>query len=104
MSRSKKRSPYFTDYGSRKVHKPLASRRFRKKVRQTLTPWKYTWNQVIIEKECYLGCECENFGYICPYQHFDLEPEFPHPKWMTNPYTVCDFRFYAPWDARAYRK
>jgi hypothetical protein len=69
-----KKRPYWTDYA--KGQKSWASRRFRKKVKQIL--------------------HLQAKG--------DDEPEFPHPKWMTNPATVCDFRFYAPWDARAYRK
>lgn len=86
--------------------KRWASRRFRKRVKQVLKPFRYSWNIYIVERECYLGCKCEDVGLgnLCLYQDYNIQPEFPHPKWMTDPVTVCDFRFYSPWDEGAYRK
>jgi hypothetical protein len=100
MSRSTKR-PYVSHAGTHES-KSLASRRFRRVVKQILSPWKYKY-YYRTESKCF-GCECEEWGHICPFIFYELEPEFPHSKWFTNPYDIRDFRFYSPLDEGAYRK
>lgn len=100
MSKSK-RQPYAVCPGAA-IQKRLASRRFRRRIRSILN----------LEKKGYLGQEEILIRYFLEWSedeeliHLmgDDEPEFPHPKWMTNPYTVRDFRFYSPRDKREYRK
>lgn len=91
MSRSFKKNPYVKDPGNGKM-KRIASRRYRRVIRQLVKPWRLRY-YYHIEGECF-GCECEEWGYRCPFLVYELEPILPHPYEVTNPCDVCDFSFY----------
>jgi hypothetical protein len=103
MSRSFKKNPYATDPSNSKM-KPIHSRKFRRIIRQRLKPWKYRYEKFGLGWCNFCNINLEEFntnGCMCLQP--SPEPVFPHPFEVTNPASVCDFRFYSS-DPRDRRK
>lgn len=94
MSRSFKKNSYVKDPSNRKM-KPIASRRYRRIIRQKVKPWKDRYEEYGCWCCCFCNINLEEFrtnGCHCLMP--TPEPVLPHPFEVTNPYDVCDFSFY----------
>lgn len=91
MSRSYKKHPY-VKYSDTEM-KCIASRQFRRIIRQRLKPWRYRYEKY---DHCYWSCyycniNAEEFrtkGCYCLMP--TPEPVLPHPFEVMDPYDVCD--------------
>lgn len=94
MSRSYKKHPFIKDPHA--VEKRLASRRYRRIIRQRVKPWKDRYTEWSWECECEYDYDYEDeFAELkqsCLVCRKSLEPVLPHPFEITHPYDVCDWK------------